>query len=76
MEGSAIRFLGAGLAMFGAFGAGLGLGLVFYAWLSGIARNPSASGKLSMVGYIGFAATELVLLLSFTVAALLIFVAK
>ncbi len=72
-DGSTIRFLGAGIAMVGALGAGIGLGAVFYAWLGAIARNPSADAKLKQVGLIGFAATELVLLMSFTVAALLIF---
>ncbi|NTU77627.1 MAG: F0F1 ATP synthase subunit C [Alphaproteobacteria bacterium] len=73
MEGSAVKFLGAGIAMLGALGAGLGLGNVFSTWLSAIARNPAAEGKLRQVGFIGFAATELVLLMCFVVAALIIF---
>lgn len=73
MEGSMIKFLGAGLAMIGALGAGIGLGLIFSAWLNGIARNPSTEAKLRQVGMIGFAGTELVLLMCFAVAALLIF---
>ncbi len=75
MEGESMKLLGAGIAMLGTFGAGIGLGLLFSAWLSGIARNPAAASKLNGVGFIGFAATELVLLLSFVVAVLLIFVA-
>ena len=72
MEGTAIKLLGAGIAMIGSLGAGIGLGLIFSAWLSGIARNPSAEGKLRVVGFIGLAVTELVLLLCFVVAMLLI----
>ncbi len=73
MEGATIKLLGAGIAMVGALGAGIGLGMLFASWLGAIARNPSAEGKLKQVGFIGFAATELVLLMCFAVAALLIF---
>lgn len=75
MEDSAIKFIGVGLTMLGgAIGAGYGIGTVFSSWLESIGRNPSADDKLRMVGLIGFAGTELVLLMSFVVAALLIFV--
>lgn len=74
MEGSALKFIGVGITMLGgAIGAGYGLSTVFSSWLNSIARNPAADGKLRMVGLIGFAGTELVLLMSFVVAALLIF---
>ncbi len=77
MEAAAAKFIGLGLAMLGAtIGAGFGLSRVFSAWLEGIARNPSADPKLKTVGVIAFAGTELVLLLGFVVAILLIFVAK
>lgn len=75
MEDTAIKFIGVGLTMLGgAIGAGYGIGTVFSSWLESIGRNPSADDKLRMVGLIGFAGTELVLLMSFVVAALLIFV--
>ena len=74
MDDSALKFVGVGLTMLGgAIGAGFGIGTVFNSWLSALARNPAADGKLRMVGLIGFAGTELVLLMSFVVAALLIF---
>jgi len=72
MEQHTIALLGAGIAMVGALGAGIGLGLLFAAWIGAIARNPAAAPKFSTIGYIGFAATELVLLLCFVVAFLLI----
>ena len=75
MEGS-LKLLGAGIAMIGTLGAGIGLGLIFSAWISAIARNPSAEGKFRQIGFIGFAATELVLLMGFVVAVLLLFVVK
>ena len=73
MEGTALKLLGAGVAMIGALGAGIGLGLIFSAWISAIARNPAAEGKYRQIGFIGFAVTELVLLMCFVVAVLLMF---
>ncbi len=76
MDAAAVKFLGVALTMIGgAFGAGYGLSVVFSTWLNAIARNPATDGKLRMVGFVGFAAVELVLLMSFAVAALLIFAA-
>jgi F-type H+-transporting ATPase subunit c len=74
MDAAAMKFIGVGITMLGGgIGAGFGLSTVFSAWLNGIARNPATDGKLRMVGLIGFAGVELVLLMSFAVASLLIF---
>jgi F-type H+-transporting ATPase subunit c len=72
MENAGLKLLGAGVAMIGSLGAGLGLGLIFSAWLGAIARNPSAEAKYRQVGFIGFAVTELVLLMCFVVAMMII----
>jgi F-type H+-transporting ATPase subunit c len=71
MEDSAMKLLGAGIAMVGSLGAGIGLGLIFSAWIGAIARNPSAEAKFSKIGFIGFAVTELVLLMCFVVAMMI-----
>ncbi len=72
----AMKFIAVAIAMAGgALGGGYGLSVVFSSWMNSIARNPSADDKLRMVGMIGFAGTELVLLMSFVIATLLIFVA-
>ena len=73
MEGSALKLLGAGIAMIGSLGAGIGLGLIFSAWLSALARNPAGEAKYRQIGLIGFAVTELVLLMCFVIAVLLMF---
>ncbi|MFA5040518.1 MAG: hypothetical protein WC464_02660 [Bdellovibrionales bacterium] len=74
MEEASLKFIGVGLAMLGAtIGAGFGLGRVFSAWLEGIARNPSADAKLSKIGFIAFAGTELVLLLGFVVSIMTLY---
>ena len=71
MEGNALKLLGAGIAMIGSMGAGIGLGLIFSAWISAIARNPAAEAKFSKVGFIGFAVTELVLLMGFVISIMI-----
>jgi F0F1-type ATP synthase membrane subunit c/vacuolar-type H+-ATPase subunit K len=71
MEDQAMKLLGAGIAMVGSLGAGIGLGLIFSAWIGAIARNPAAEAKFSKIGFIGFAVTELVLLMCFVVAMMI-----
>ena len=49
MEGNildAMRYVGAGLAMIGAAGAGIGIGLSVQGALTGMARNPDTYGNL------------------------------
>ena len=72
MEDTAFKYLSVGITMIGAtFGAAHGLSKVFATWLTCIARNPSAESKMKLAGFIGFAATELVLLMGFVIAILL-----
>ena len=73
MDDNGLKLVGAGLAMIGSLGAGIGLGLIFSAWISAIARNPSAESKFSKIGFIGFAVTELVMLICFTVSMMILF---
>lgn len=76
MDATAVKFLAVALTMIGgACAAAYGLSIVLSTWLNGIARNPATDGKLRMVGFVGFASVELVLLMSFAVACLLIFAA-
>jgi F-type H+-transporting ATPase subunit c len=71
MGDNAIKLLGAGVAMIGSLGAGIGLGLIFSAWITAIARNPAAESKFSKIGFIGFAVTELVLLMCFVISIMI-----
>ena len=43
---TAARYIGAGLAMIGASGAGVGIGLSVQGALEGMARNPDTYGNL------------------------------
>ncbi len=58
-EGQGWVALGAGLAIgFAALGCGLGQGFAAYGALTGIARNPSAAGKIQTPMIIGLALIE------------------
>ncbi len=75
MDMEAARMLGAGLAAIGAGLASLGVGNVFAKYLEGALRNPGAADGQQGRLFIGFAAAELLGLLAFVVAMILIFVA-
>ena len=75
MEAEAAKLLGAGLAAVGAGLASLGVGNVFAKYLEGALRNPGAADGQQGRLFIGFAAAELLGLLAFVVAMILLFVA-
>ena len=74
MEGSDLKLLGAGVAMIGSLGSGVGIGLIFAAWINATARNPAGDAKYRQTALMGFALAEIVLLMCFVVAFLLMFV--
>jgi F-type H+-transporting ATPase subunit c len=67
-------YIGAGLAAIGVGAAALGVGNVFGSFLEGALRNPSAADGQQGRLFIGFAAAELLGLIAFVVAILLMFV--
>lgn len=71
MEVEAAKAIGAGLAMTGMIGAGIGVGNIFGSFLTGALRNPSAAG--SQVGnlFVGAALAEALGILSFVIGFLL-----
>ena len=71
MELASAQVIGAGLAAIGVGAAAAGVGYVFGSFLQGALRNPSAAGGQTGTLYIGFAAAELLGLLSFLIAILL-----
>ena len=54
MTGS-LNMVGYGLA---AIGPGIGIGLIFAAYISGTARQPEARGTLQSIAILGFALAE------------------
>lgn len=75
MEAEAAKLIGAGLAMLGTIGAGLGIGLLGMGAVQGIARNPDAAGDVQTNMILGIAFAEAVAIYCLVVALLLIFVA-
>jgi F-type H+-transporting ATPase subunit c len=74
MELDAARMIGAGLAAIGTGAAAIGVGFVFGSFLQGALRNPAAADGEQGRLFIGFAAAELLGLIAFTVAILIMFV--
>ena len=75
MEADAAKLIGAGLAMLGTIGAGLGIGILGMGAVQGIARNPDAAGDIQTNMILGIAFAEAVAIYCLVVALLLVFVA-
>ena len=74
MDAAAAKFIGAGMAMLGTIGAGLGIGILVNGAVQGIARNPEASGDVQTNMILGIAFAEAVAIYCFVVALLLLLI--
>ena len=68
-------FIGAGLAMVGATGVGIGQGYAAGKASEAVARNPEAESKIRTMMIVGCAIAETAAIYSLIIAILLIFVA-
>ena len=59
MDLAAAKMIGAGLAVIGVLGIGIGIGHVFAALLNAVGRNPSAKSELVPLAMIGMAVIEI-----------------
>jgi F-type H+-transporting ATPase subunit c len=73
MEVEAAKMIGAGLAVIALAGVGVGIGNIFAALVTSIARNPAARNEVFGIGILGFALTEAIALFALVVALLLLF---
>jgi F-type H+-transporting ATPase subunit c len=76
MEGNildAMRYVGAGLAMIGAAGGGVGIGLSVQGALTGMARNPDTYGNLLTNMILGIAFSEAIAIYCMVIAFLMLF---
>ena len=71
MEAEAAKLIGAGIAMCGMIGAGIGVGNIFGNFVAGALRNPSAAA--SQVGnlFVGAALAEALGILAFVLGILI-----
>jgi len=76
MDVTSAKMIGAGLAAIGIGMAAIGVGNVFGSFLDGALRNPGAADGQQGRLFIGFAAAELLGLIAFVVAILILFVVK
>jgi F-type H+-transporting ATPase subunit c len=73
MDVAAAKLIGAGLAAIGVGAAAAGVGYVFGSFLQSAILNPAASDGQQGRLYNGFAAAELLGLMAFAVAMLILF---
>ena len=73
MDAEAAKLVGAGLAAIGVGLAALGVGNVFGSFLDSALRNPAAADGQQGRLFIGFAAAELLGLIAFAVAMIILY---
>lgn len=73
MELEAAKAIGAGLAVIGVLGAGIGIGTVFAAFISAVARNPAARDDVFPMTMLGFALVEAIALYALVIALVILF---
>ena len=74
MDLQSAKMIGAGLAAIGAGAAAIGVGFVFGPFLKSALRNPAAADGQQGRLFLGFALAELLGLMAFTIALLILFV--
>lgn len=77
IEGSleiGLKALGAGIAMLGAVGPGIGIGMLVNGALQAIGRNPDAAGQVQTNMILGIVFTEAVAIYCLVVALIILFV--
>jgi F-type H+-transporting ATPase subunit c len=73
METEAAKMLGAGLAVIGLGGVGIGIGHIFSSLISSISRNPAARAQVFPLSMLGFALVEAVALYALLISFLILF---
>lgn len=70
---TAAKYIGSGLATIGLAGTGIGIGIIFGAFILGTARNPSLRDELFRSAILGFALTEAIALFALMMAFIILF---
>ena len=69
-----LKAVGAGIAMIGALGPGIGIGLLVNGALQAIGRNPDAAGDIQTNMILGIAFAEAVAIYALVIALIILFV--
>jgi F-type H+-transporting ATPase subunit c len=73
MTTAGLAAIGAGIAVLGALGAGVGIGIAAGKASEAVARQPEASGKIQTMLILGCALAEATAIYCFVIAVLIIF---
>ncbi len=73
MDVEAAKLVGAGIATIGLAGVGVGIGQVFAAFITAVARNPAAQPIVFPFTMLGFALVEAVALYALLIAFLVLY---
>ncbi len=73
MEVAAAKLIGAGLAVIGVIGSGVGIGSIFAAFITAVGRNPAARGDVFTMTMLGFALVEAIALYALVIALVVLF---
>jgi F-type H+-transporting ATPase subunit c len=73
MDLIAAKHIGAGLAMVGLVGAGIGLGILFGNYLQAAMRNPAAAASERPMLFLGMALTETMGLFAFVMGIIIFY---
>ena len=73
MELDAAKMIGAGLAVIGLSGVGIGIGNIFSSLISSVARNPASRQQVFGLSMLGFALVEAVALYALVISFLILF---
>ena len=68
--------LGAGIAVLGALGAGIGIGIATSKAAEAVARQPEAEGKITKILLLGAALAEATAIYGFIIALLIVLLLK
>lgn len=69
----AAKYIGAGIALIGLLGAGIGIAVVFAALINGVSRNPSMKDTLFSYTILGMALSEATGLFCLMISFMLLF---
>ena len=73
MEVEAAKLIGAGLAVIGVVGSGIGIGSILSSFIEAVGRNPAARSEVFTMTMLGFALVEAIALFALVIALVILF---
>ena len=73
MEVEAAKLIGAGLAVIGVVGSGIGIGSIFSSFIEAVGRNPAARSEVFTMTMLEFALVEAIALFALVIALVILF---